>query len=318
MKRKLFIPLYVVFAVALISCKNKKEESSIIQTEESTKQGDENSEFQEVSIKSNDIILDIKETYTISGRGAAAKGLIIADSIPVGTKVQIIGIDKPLLESTIVGLENDRKLKDYALAGQEVGVVLEKIELDALKGYQRIVVAKENKETDLREAKVFDDVLGQFNENTGIYQNATFGFTMQVNVPNFEARLNPQEGFKVSFQNPASFRDADVFSVNEKEGGYRISFCISSIQGITNKTASKELEYEYSQYKVTPVEKLLDDKQVSYVQIKYEDGRTMDVYAMFVNGYYLKWQVSYSDENSTAKKNLDAIMNTINFDWARK
>lgn len=250
-----------------------------------------------------DIILDVNEISE-----ASVGGTLVSD-ISVGAEVQLVGVGKMPLSTKITAIEVNGVAQDKALAAQPAMLTFDASAAD-LAGMQRVVMAKHKKESELVQAKTFDDVLGTLDGT--VYRNKTFGFAISSNSIDFLPSLNAQEGFRVSFDSPGAFYDFDIFHINSPGYDAGITLYASTIQAITKETAAQQLAYEYSQYELTPDNMLLADKEVAHVLLK-DGAKITDCYAMIVNGYYLRWNVT--DETGAYKDQLAEIMNSLTFDW---
>lgn len=264
----------------------------------------------QTSINSTDIILDIEKVLTVSGKGAV-DGVLRSD-ILTGAGVQIVGVGKKPLSAEISAILLNGAPKSPAKSGEAVRLVFNVDESD-LQDMQRVIIAKDRKESELKSVTSFDDVLGKVSEN--VYSNESFGFSIHGGETGFAARENSQEGFKVSFKSPGSFYDNSVLYIESQDHTSYIIMAVSDIRAINNQTAAKQLAYEYQQYGVKTKQILLGDKEAAYAQIK--DGDTItDYYAMIINGYYIKWSVM--EKNGAYKKELAEIMNSLRFNWVKE
>ena len=69
-------------------------------------------------------LMPVEDVFTITGRGTVATGRVERGVLNMGDKVQIVGLDEEVKETTVTGIEMFRKLLDYAEAGDNVGVLL--------------------------------------------------------------------------------------------------------------------------------------------------------------------------------------------------
>ena len=84
-------------------------------------------------------LLSVEDVFSISGRGTVATGRVERGKLNVGEEVEIIGL-RPIQKTTITGIEMFRKLLDYAIAGDNVGLLLRGIDRDKIQRGQ--VIAK--------------------------------------------------------------------------------------------------------------------------------------------------------------------------------
>ncbi|WP_185873190.1 elongation factor Tu [Blattabacterium cuenoti] len=73
-------------------------------------------------------LMPIEDVFTITGRGTVATGRIESGIINTSDTVDIIGMGKEKLSSTITGVEMFRKILDRGQAGDNVGLLLRGIE----------------------------------------------------------------------------------------------------------------------------------------------------------------------------------------------
>jgi elongation factor Tu len=73
-------------------------------------------------------LMPVEDVFTISGRGTVATGRAERGTIKTGDDVEIIGLGKDTMKSTITGVEMFRKTLDEAQAGDNVGLLLRGVE----------------------------------------------------------------------------------------------------------------------------------------------------------------------------------------------
>ena len=69
-------------------------------------------------------LMPVEDVFTISGRGTVATGRVERGQLNMGDKVQIVGLEEEIKETTVTGIEMFRKLLDYAEAGDNIGALL--------------------------------------------------------------------------------------------------------------------------------------------------------------------------------------------------
>ena len=69
-------------------------------------------------------LMPVEDVFTISGRGTVATGRVERGQLNLGDKVQIVGLEEEIKETTVTGIEMFRKLLDYAEAGDNIGALL--------------------------------------------------------------------------------------------------------------------------------------------------------------------------------------------------
>jgi elongation factor Tu len=85
-------------------------------------------------------LMSVEDVFSIEGRGTVATGRVERGTAKVGDKVEIIGLRKDKLETTITGLEMFQKTLEKAIAGDNVGALLRGIERTGIERGQ--VIAK--------------------------------------------------------------------------------------------------------------------------------------------------------------------------------
>ena len=87
-----------------------------------------------------DFLMPVEDVFTISGRGTVATGRIERGKVNVNGEVEILGMGKDTVKTTVTGVEMFRKLLDEGMAGDNVGLLLRGIERkDVVRGQ---VIAK--------------------------------------------------------------------------------------------------------------------------------------------------------------------------------
>ena len=69
-------------------------------------------------------LMPVEDVFTITGRGTVATGRVERGTIKMNEKVQIVGLEDEIKETTVTGIEMFRKLLDYAEAGDNIGTLL--------------------------------------------------------------------------------------------------------------------------------------------------------------------------------------------------
>ena len=69
-------------------------------------------------------LMPVEDVFTITGRGTVATGRVERGQIKLNEKVQIVGLEDEIRDTTVTGIEMFRKLLDYAEAGDNIGTLL--------------------------------------------------------------------------------------------------------------------------------------------------------------------------------------------------
>jgi elongation factor Tu len=85
-------------------------------------------------------LMSVEDVFSIEGRGTVATGRVERGVAKVGDKVEILGLRKDKIETTITGLEMFQKTLESAIAGDNVGALLRGIDRNGIERGQ--VIAK--------------------------------------------------------------------------------------------------------------------------------------------------------------------------------
>jgi elongation factor Tu len=73
-------------------------------------------------------LMPVEDVFTITGRGTVGTGRVERGQVKVGEEVEIVGLQEKARKSVVTGIEMFRKLLDYGIAGDNIGVLLRGIE----------------------------------------------------------------------------------------------------------------------------------------------------------------------------------------------
>ena len=73
-------------------------------------------------------LMPVEDVFTITGRGTVATGRVDRGTAKVGEEIEIVGLTDERKKSVITGLEMFKKTLDFAVAGDNVGVLLRGIQ----------------------------------------------------------------------------------------------------------------------------------------------------------------------------------------------
>ncbi len=86
--------------------------------------------------------MPIEDIFSIKGRGTVATGRVERGKITPGMEVEIVGIHDEVMKTVATSLEMFNKTLDYAIAGDNVGILLRGIEKDDIERGQVIAAPK--------------------------------------------------------------------------------------------------------------------------------------------------------------------------------
>ena len=82
----------------------------------------------------------IEDVFTITGRGTVVTGTVERGTINLNDEVQVIGLDKEIITTTVTGVEVFRKNQDFATVGDNPGLLLKGVERDQVERGQAVVM----------------------------------------------------------------------------------------------------------------------------------------------------------------------------------
>ncbi len=85
-------------------------------------------------------LMPVEDVFTITGRGTVGTGRVERGQIKVGEDVEIVGLAEKSRKSVVTGIEMFRKLLDFGIAGDNIGVLLRGVERNEIERGQ--VLAK--------------------------------------------------------------------------------------------------------------------------------------------------------------------------------
>lgn len=68
--------------------------------------------------------ITVEDTFTITGRGTVIVGKVESGAVAVGDEVILLRLDGSSRKVIVTGIEQFRKIKDRAVAGDNVGLLL--------------------------------------------------------------------------------------------------------------------------------------------------------------------------------------------------
>jgi len=87
-------------------------------------------------------LMPVEDIFSIKGRGTVATGRVERGKITPGVEVEIVGIRDEVQKTVATSLEMFNKTLDYAIAGDNVGILLRGIEKDEIERGQVIAAPK--------------------------------------------------------------------------------------------------------------------------------------------------------------------------------
>lgn len=119
--------------------------------------------------KNGTFLMAIEDVFTIPGRGTVVTGYVSRGTIKLDDEVQIIGLDKEIINTSVTGIEKFGKQLDYAEAGDNVGLLLKDVSREEVERGQ--VIAKPNS---IKASKKFEATIDVLSKEEGGRRNPFF------------------------------------------------------------------------------------------------------------------------------------------------
>ena len=170
-------------------------------------------------------LMPVEDVFTITGRGTVATGRVERGQLNLNDELEIIGIHETQ-KTVATGIEMFRKLLDYALAGDNIGVLLRGINRDQIERGQ--VLAKPGSVHPHKKFNAHDYVLtkdegGRHTPFFGNYRPQfyfrTTDITGVIELPEGTEMVMPGDNveFTVELIHPIAIENGTKFSI--REGG---------------------------------------------------------------------------------------------------
>jgi elongation factor Tu len=87
-------------------------------------------------------LMPVEDIFSIKGRGTVATGRVERGKITPGMEIEIVGVHEDITKTVATSLEMFNKTLDYAIAGDNVGILLRGIDKEAIERGQVIAAPK--------------------------------------------------------------------------------------------------------------------------------------------------------------------------------
>jgi elongation factor Tu len=168
----------------------------------------------------------LEDVFSIKGRGTVGTGRVERGKVKVGDECEIIGVRKETRKSVVTGVEMFNKTLDFAMAGDNVGILLRGVEKEDLergmalckpgtvkphtKFLSEVYILK--KEEGGRHTPFFSGYRPQFYfRTTDVTGSVKLEQGVEMVMPGDNAR------FEVELTNPIAMEEAQRFAI--REGG---------------------------------------------------------------------------------------------------
>lgn len=102
----------------------KKEKSDVEQYYEDRKRRENDNVYGENAFEENRFRIKVEDVFSITGRGTVIVGKVAGGAVSVGDEVTLRRADGSSRRVVIAGIEVFRKVKDTAVKGENVGILL--------------------------------------------------------------------------------------------------------------------------------------------------------------------------------------------------
>ena len=135
-KKSIFLSIFIVIVILIIGVFGA---SKIMKKSNNTGPVESNTNL--TNDKNYAFLMVIEDVFTITNRGTAVTGKIERGTIKVNDEVQIIGLNRKIITTTITGVEVLKKTSGYAEAGDNVSIILKDISReDVQRGYKLVKI----------------------------------------------------------------------------------------------------------------------------------------------------------------------------------
>jgi len=131
----------VVMGSALCALENREEEIGVKAIDKLLAAVDEYIPTPQRDLE-KPFLMGVEDVFSISGRGTVCTGRVERGNLKKGDEVEIVGLNKTPLKTTVTGIEMFKKELDQAMAGDNCGILLRGIKRDEIK--RGMVIAKSN------------------------------------------------------------------------------------------------------------------------------------------------------------------------------
>lgn len=171
-------------------------------------------------------LFPIEDVFTITDRGTVVTGTVVRGKINIGDTVQIIGLDQKIITTTVISIDKFRSENDYAIMGDEVGLILKDVERNQVQRGQ--VLAQPNsiissKKFEAEITLYTSDVGGRktpiYNEYQPEFHFETIGIKGKTTLLDGVDSVNPGESAKVMINLETSVAMEKGMEISIREGG---------------------------------------------------------------------------------------------------
>ena len=184
---------------------NKNDQSTTAKTTETTTTTSPAQQGPEPEVD-GDFLMSVEDVFSISGRGVVVTGKVLRGKVKVNDVVDIIGLDMDN-KSAVQSIEAFKKQLDYAVEGDNVGILLSGLQRNQIERGQ--VISKPDSIASHKKAKCSVHVLSKeeggrhtpfYNDYKPQFYFRTADVTGNVTLPEGTTEVNPGDDVEFTFE----------------------------------------------------------------------------------------------------------------------
>ena len=151
------------------------------------------------TLVSEDFLMQIEDVFSITGRGTVATGLILSGQVSTGAEVELVGLSDSPKNVVIGGIESFRKMLDTAIAGDNVGIMINEIDkADVQRGQVLAAKGSISAHNTFSADIVFTEKQDDAFFSQGGFNGLSYFFTTDSNTVYYFGQTLPDENGKLS------------------------------------------------------------------------------------------------------------------------
>ena len=171
-------------------------------------------------------LMPVEDIFSIKGRGTVATGRVEQGKITPGMEIEIVGIHPQVMKTVATSLEMFNKTLDYAIAGDNVGILLRGVEKDQIERGQVLAAPKSITPHTKFESQVYILSRDEGGRHTPFFDGyrpqfffRTTDVTGSVHLPEGVEMVMPGDNLKVvgELMTPIAMQEGLRFAI--REGG---------------------------------------------------------------------------------------------------
>ncbi len=179
--------------------------------------------------KTGAFLMAIEDVYEISGKGIVVTGKIDRGTVKVGDSIQIVGLSKEKVTTTVLGIEMFRNQSESAEIGDNVGILLKDVTKNQVARGQVLAQPNSILESTKFEADIYMLNKDEGGRHTPFFSNyrpqlffRTIDITGVITLPDKIEMVNPGEKATVTIELISSIAMEKGTEFSIREGGRTI------------------------------------------------------------------------------------------------